>query len=118
MSRRRRGVYVAIEGVDGAGKSTLLTSLGRALRRRGYRVRLRHEPVDPTIGRLAQEAGSRDPWTGAVYFTVDRHLATPKLRADLARFDVVLSDRSYYSTLAYQGSRLPSRDRARLLELQ
>ena len=116
--RRRRGLLVALEGIDGAGKSTLLVGLGRALRRRGYRVRLRREPVDPTLGRLAQEAGRRDPWTGAVYFTVDRHLAAPRLREELSRYDLVLSDRSLYSTLAYQGSRLPARDRRRLEELQ
>jgi dTMP kinase len=116
--RSRKGLFVALEGIDGAGKSTLLASLGRALRRRGHSVRLRHEPVDPTIGRLAQEAGARDPWTGAVYFTVDRHLAAPQLRADLRKFEFVLSDRSFYSTVAYQGSRLSRRDRARVEQLQ
>ena len=116
--RRPLGRYIALEGIDGAGKSTLLRALGRAMRRRGYSVRLRREPVDRTIGRLAQQAGVRDPWTGAVYFTVDRHLAAPALRSDLRRFDLVLSDRSFYSTLAYQGSRLPPRERARLDELQ
>jgi dTMP kinase len=116
--RPRRGLLVALEGIDGAGKSTLLSGLGRAMRRRGYAVRLRREPADPTIGRLAQQAGARDPWTGAVYFTVDRHLAAPHLRSDLRRYDLVLSDRSFYSTLAYQGSRLSRPDRARLEELQ
>jgi dTMP kinase len=118
VTSRRRGQYVALEGIDGAGKSTLLAALGRAMRRRGYSVRLRREPTDPTIGRLAQQAGVNDPWTGAVYFTVDRHLAAPRLRADLAKYDLVLSDRSYYSTLAYQGSRLSPRERARLEALQ
>jgi dTMP kinase len=117
-ARRGRGRLIAIEGIDGAGKSTLTAALGRALRQRGYTVRLRREPSDPTIGRLAQAAAARDPWTGAVYFTVDRHLAAPRLRADLRRYDLVLSDRSFYSTLAYQGSRLPSRERRRLEELQ
>jgi dTMP kinase len=115
---RAGGRLIALEGVDGAGKSTLLRALGRTLRRRGYSVRLRREPVDPTIGHLAQEAGAQDPWTGAVYFTVDRHLAAPGLEEDLRRYDVVLSDRSFYSTLAYQGSRLSPRERARLEELQ
>ncbi len=113
-----RGRFVALEGIDGAGKSTLLRALGRALRRQGLSVRLRHEPVDPALGRLAQEAGARDPWTGAVYFTVDRHLAAPRLREDLRRYDVVLSDRSFYSTVAYQGSRLPPGERVRLEQLQ
>jgi dTMP kinase len=113
-----RGRFVALEGIDGAGKSTLLRALGRSLRRQGWAVRLRHEPVDRTLGRLAQEAGARDAWSGAVYFTVDRHLAAPRLRADLRRYDLVLSDRSLYSTLAYQGSRLPPKERARLEQLQ
>jgi dTMP kinase len=116
--RRRRGTYIALEGIDGAGKSTLLAALGRSMRRRGLSVRLRREPADRALGRLAQEAGASDPWTGAVYFTVDRHLAAPRLKADLRRFDLVLSDRSYHSTVAYQGSRLSPRERARLEELQ
>ncbi len=115
---RRRGRLIALEGIDGAGKSTLLRALGSALRRRGYRVRLRREPSDATLGRLAQQVGAQDAWAGAVYFTVDRELAAPRLRADLARFDLVLSDRSLYSTLAYQGSRLPPGERRRLVQLQ
>ena len=116
--RRARALLVALEGIDGAGKSTLAVALGRALRRRGYSVRLRREPVDRTIGRLAQEAGARDPWTGAVYFTVDRYLARPSLESALSRHEVVVSDRSFYSTLAYQGSTLPARERRRLMELE
>ncbi len=59
-----------------------------------------------------------DPWTGAIYFTLDRQLARPKLLAELGAHDLVLSDRSLYSTLAYQGSALPPSDRERLEELQ
>lgn len=116
--RARRGRLVALEGIDGAGKSTLARALGAALRRRGYRVRLHREPSDRILGRLAQQAGAQDPWAGAVYFTVDRELAAPRLRTYLARYDVVLSDRSLYSTLAYQGSQLPAADRRRLRQLQ
>ena len=114
----RAGWLIAIEGIDGAGKSTLQQALARALRRRGFAVRLRREPTDATLGRLAQQAGVEDPWTGAVYFTVDRHLAAERLRRDLRRYDVVLTDRSFYSTLAYQASRLPRRERVRLEQLQ
>ena len=117
-SKPPRGLLVALEGIDGAGKSSLARALASRLRGEGWRVRERREPVDPAIGRLAQEAGARDPWTGAIYFTVDRHLARPELERDLARNDVVLSDRSFYSTLAYQGSGLGTRDRAKLERLQ
>ncbi len=119
MTGRRRtgtGTFLAVEGIDGAGKSTFVRALARELRRRGQTVAVRREPSEPTLGRLAQHAG--DPWTSAVYFTLDRFLAHPKLTADLARHRFVLQDRSYFSTLAYQGSLLALGPRRRLRELQ
>ena len=118
MTARRRGMFLAIEGIDGVGKSTLLRSLASALRRRGLSVAVRREPADRRLGALAQSAAAEDPWTGAVYFTVDRHLAAPALERALREHDVVLQDRSYFSTLAYQGSALPAADRRRLAQLQ
>lgn len=114
----RRARLVALEGIDGAGKSSLGRALASRLRRAGYTVRLRREPTDPALGALAQKAGARDPWTGAIYFTVDRHQARPALEEDLRASDVVLTDRSYFSTLAYQGSALSSEERRRLERLQ
>jgi dTMP kinase len=118
MSEGRRGTLVALEGIDGAGKSSLARALATTLRHAGFSVRERREPTDPRIGRIAQEAAAKDAWTGAVYFTVDRHLARRSLERDLASCDVVLTDRSYYSTLAYQGSVLRPGERRRLERLQ
>ncbi|MGA3021456.1 MAG: dTMP kinase [Thermoplasmata archaeon] len=118
MTSHRRGTFLVLEGIDGVGKSTLLRALARALQRSGLSVAVRREPADPRLGALAQSAAAEDPWTGAVYFTVDRRLAAPDLERDLRHHDVVLQDRSFYSTLAYQGSALPPRDRRRLAELQ
>jgi dTMP kinase len=114
---KRRGRLVALEGIDGAGKSTLIRSLSRSLARRGLRVARWKEPVDAELGSLAQRAGAADPWTAAVYFTLDRFLARPALEAQLDRCDVVLSDRTFYSTLAYQGSGMSARARQRLTAL-
>lgn len=113
-----RGWLIAVEGIDGAGKSTFIQGLRRAWRRQGKRVALWREPVDPALGRQAQAAGARDPWTGALWFTVDRARAAPRLELALRGADVVLSDRSFYSTLAYQASALPARSAAILTRLQ
>jgi dTMP kinase len=106
VSARPRGHLLALEGIDGAGKSTLAKELVLALKRRGIRVVARREPTDRPLGQLAQEAARRDPWTGAVYFTIDRCRARPALERDLTRASIVITDRSFYSTLAYQGSAL------------
>jgi dTMP kinase len=116
--RRRRGRLVALEGIDGAGKSTLALAIASSLRRRGFSVALRHEPSDPKLGSLAQNVSRDDAWSGAVYFTVDRYIARPALERALSTHDVVLTDRSFYSTLAYQGSILAPREARRLKELE
>ncbi len=120
MSARgqRRGILVAIEGIDGVGKSTLQRQLAGRLRRDGFSVGLWREPTDPRLGRRAQKAGAASPWTAAMFFTLDRALALPRLLNLLARTQVVLSDRSFYSTLAYQGSAFAPRDRSQLVRIQ
>lgn len=118
MRRRRAGVLIAIEGIDGTGKSTLQRELARRWRRSGYRVRLTQEPADVELGRRGQRTGASDPWAGAMYFTLDRILSRPAVERALAGPRVVLSDRSYYSTIAYQGSLLSTRERRRLAEIQ
>jgi dTMP kinase len=112
------GRLIALEVIDGSGKSTLQRELVRRLRRRGYRVAPWREPVDPEIGRAAQALGPSDPLAAAIEFTVDRWLARPRLERLLQAREVVVSDRSFYSTLAYQGSVLPARTRQGLARLQ
>jgi dTMP kinase len=114
----RRGRLLALEGIDGSGKSTLQRELVRRLRRHGLRVAPWREPVDPAIGRAAQALGTADPLAAAIEFTVDRWLARPRLERLLVNRDLVVSDRSLFSTLAYQGSALPPRTRLGLAKLQ
>ena len=109
--RPPRGLLVVLEGIDGSGKSTLLRALAHRWRRRGYRVALRREPANRRIGHEAERRGRDAPLASALYFTVDRALARPGLEAELARGTVVLQDRSFYSTLAYQAGALLERDR-------
>lgn len=118
MTRRPRGRLVALEGIDGTGKSTLQRRLAARLRGRGYSVALWHEPVDRNLGHRAQVLARDDAVAAAVGFTLDRMIARPRLVRLLERYDVVLADRSLYSTLAYQGSTLPASGRRSLAALQ
>lgn len=100
--------YVAIEGADGAGKSTVASLLAQRLERRGQAVRLVREPggtgVGEEIRRLLLHGPEMAPWTEALLFAAQRaQLAEEVVKPALAAGEVVISDRSYYSSLAYQG---------------
>lgn len=114
----RRGLLVALEGIDGSGKSTLRAGIARRLRAAGWVVGLWKEPTRPALGRRALALSVDDPVGSAIHFTLDRLLARPRLERLLDRSDVVLSDRSFYSTVAYQGSALPRSGRAALERFQ
>jgi len=107
---------VALEGIDGTGKTTLQRGLARVWRAAGHRVVTLREPSDRASGRRARAVSAGDPWTAALAFTEDRRGSRPDVEAALRRGAIVLLDRSFYSTLAYQGSALPSRRRRTELE--
>ena len=101
--------YLAVEGIDGAGKSTVARELAEALRRLGHRVTSVREPGGTAVGEAVREillggAHQLDDWTAALLFAAARaQLAATVIAPALARGELVVSDRSYYSSLAYQG---------------
>ena len=118
MSRPPRGPLVAIEGIDGTGKTTLQHALAKRWRALGMRVLELQEPSRGPSGRRARQASGDDPWSAAMAFTDDRRHQRSRLERALRHGFVVLLDRSFYSTLAYQGSALPPRQRRALERLQ
>lgn len=106
-----QGVLIVLEGIDGSGKSTLAGRLADALRAAGRTVVETREPTSGPFGRRIREiaASGRDGVTAEEeleLFMKDRaeHVAEI-VRPALARGDVVVQDRSYFSTVAYQGER-------------
>lgn len=103
------GHYVALEGVEGAGKSTVAVLLAAALRSDGNPVTEVREPggtgAGERIRRILLDPEARvDPWTEALLFAATRaQLAAETVGPALAAGAWVISDRSVYSSLAYQG---------------
>ena len=104
------GRLIAFEGLDGAGKSTQLRRLAAALRAAGHDVVETREPTDGAFGRriraMASSGARVAPEEELRWFLEDRreHVATV-LRPGLAAGAIVLTDRYFLSTVAYQGAR-------------
>lgn len=101
--------YLAVEGVDGAGKSTVCREVARRLRDRGEEVVEVREPGGTRLGEeirsILLHGEAMAPWTEALLFAAQRaQLAAEVIAPALARGDHVVSDRSYFSSLAYQGA--------------
>jgi dTMP kinase len=105
------GVLVVLEGIDGSGKSTLSSGLAEAVEARGFRVVRTREPTDGPIGRqiralAASGRSTVSPEEEFRLFHEDRRAHVAEVvRPALTRGDVVIQDRSYFSTVAYQGQR-------------
>jgi len=105
----RPGVLVVFEGIDGAGKTTQLARLADRLAAAGLPVVRAKEPTEGPHGarlRASARTGRLPAAEELALFEADRreHVATV-LAPALARGDVVLLDRYYFSTAAYQGAR-------------
>ena len=104
------GRLVAFEGIDGCGKSTQLERLAARLRALDCDVVTTREPTEfPSGQRIREMARSGVPLAAEQelrWFVEDRrvHVAeviAPALRAG----QIVLTDRYFLSTVAYQGAR-------------
>jgi len=100
-------MFIVLEGIDGCGKSTQSKLLSKWLKEHGKDVVLTAEPTKNEIGKFIREvlAGNHevDAKTLALLFTADRyeHLKT-LVEPALKEGKIVVSERYYYSTIAYQ----------------
>jgi len=106
----KRGSLIVFEGVDGSGKSTQLALLAEAMRRFGLEVVETGEPYDCEWGRkireMARSGGSVTPEQEVEWFFEQRRVHVREVVAPaLAAGRVLLSDRYFLSTVAYQGAR-------------
>ena len=108
--RLKKGFLIVLEGIDGAGKSTQAGRLLRKLRALGYEAVSFREPTrgkwGRAIKRMAKTAGSLTPQEELELFVKDRREnVRNNIRPALSGKKVVILDRYYFSTIAYQGAK-------------
>ena len=103
------GLFIVFEGIDGTGKSTQLHLLAEKLRQLGYAVVATREPTDGPYGQkiralfVDRGAVSREEELELFIADRDQHVKEIIVPA-LEDGCVVVCDRYYLSTIAYQGA--------------
>jgi dTMP kinase len=108
MDRQDHGTLIAIEGIDGAGKTTQVGLLEQFFCSVGEDVVRSKEPTDGKWGQKIRASANNGRMSLADEihaFTEDRKEHVRNLIGPaLAAGRIVILDRYYYSTIAYQGS--------------
>jgi dTMP kinase len=105
------GIFIAFEGGEGTGKSTQSKLLAEWLKQEGEVVTLSREPGGTDLGKelrqilLGHETGEINPRAEALLYAADRaHHVGSVIRPALDRGEVVITDRYFDSSIAYQGA--------------
>lgn len=103
------GILIVFDGIDGGGKTTQAKLLADILTAAGETVVLSKEPTDGPWGKQLRASATTGRMSLADElhaFTEDRKQHVTNLIAPaLARGEIVILDRYFYSTIAYQGAR-------------
>jgi dTMP kinase len=108
---KMKGRFITFEGTEGCGKSTQIKLLADRLTALGHRVRLLREPGGTPIGEEIRHTLKSSPNNGAMTAEAElllmnasrAQLVREIIRPALAAGEIILSDRFYDSTTAYQG---------------
>jgi dTMP kinase len=100
--------YIALEGGDGSGKSTVAEALGARIETAGGEVVIVREPGGTPMGEVVRalllDSDILDDWAEVFLFAAQRaELARGVVAPALDAGKWVISDRTYYSSIAYQG---------------
>lgn len=119
------GFFITFEGIEGSGKSSVSDFLYKYLSEIGFEVIRVREPGGTFVGEKVREILLNpeiklSPWTEVFLFLASRKELTEKIILPaLKKGKIVISDRYYDSTIAYQcfGRGLPYRKVIRMIKI-
>ena len=97
-------MFIVFEGIDGSGKSSVIARLKDHLESKGMKVMVTAEPTGGAIGKFVATTDDLIPEAEALLFVADRALHTKDIMKWMDDGYVVLCDRYFASTLAYQSA--------------
>lgn len=107
---------INIEGVDGTGKHTISMELKENLEGLGFSVAMTDFPVydspagklvkDFLMGNVVGDPKNVKPFMGSMFYVMDRMAYFKDHIDSLAKYDFIISDRSYLSNLFFQASKV------------
>jgi len=109
VSGNKSGFFVTFEGIDGCGKTTQAILVSRLLEAHGHKVKLLREPGSTRAAErirdlLLDKDLDIDPLTELLLYEAARaSITAAEIAPWLACGNVVICDRFYDSTTAYQG---------------
>jgi len=108
-NQQARGKLIVFEGTDGTGKTTQRDLLGQYLQDQGYPVIITKEPTEGPYGMKIRDLyRHRNRYSREeeleLFLADRRHHVTEVLHPGLLEGKIILCDRYYFSTAAYQGA--------------
>jgi thymidylate kinase/thymidylate synthase ThyX len=116
------GLFLVIEGTDGSGKGTQFKILADRLKREGHDVvtfdfpQYEHDSSYFVKQYLNGNYGSAEevgPYTGSLFYALDRYQASTAIRQALAEGKIVLANRFTGSNMAHQGTKFQNDEERR-----
>ncbi|MEL7834423.1 dTMP kinase [Fodinibius sp. Rm-B-1B1-1] len=102
-------MFITFEGIDGSGKSTQIANLKKRFEQKGTKVHVFRDPGGPVVSEKVRELLLNpnydiDPVTELLLFSASRsQLMAENVLPHLEEGEVVILDRFFDSTTAYQG---------------
>ena len=107
---RKKGFFITIEGIEGSGKSSVIKFIEKLLRKKKASFKVYREPGSTRVGEkirkilLDKKNKKLSRHTELLLYLAARtQLIEEKLRKGLKKYNFIICDRFFDSTLAYQG---------------
>ncbi len=107
---KKKAFFITVEGLEGSGKSSVIEFLHKLLKKNGFSVKIYREPGSTKVGEkirnilLDKKNSKLSAHTELLLYLAARtQLIEEKLIRDLSRYDFIICDRFFDSTLVYQG---------------